>query len=655
MDLHQSHSISPHLMRNAIRRIIATIAIVIGSAFFAFLYLTSLNPAQQTFAEALQLVEGIVDPVAEKPRTVSVTLELLRGKGLPDKLIGERIPLKFASPDKLRLSAKVDGEFLVLGRAANEIWIWQPAKNFAVQGVQGVPLFATNPARLDATELAPLVTHVSDLHLAIAPALLQVEALPDETVDAVSCRVLSATPLPTLQKLLGVGAATLTLWVRQDGFPIRIGYRDASGKTDVLVALHDLKLDPVLPPETWILPATDGASVERVALRHLQRFMGSALGMISKPKLAPLGPVTGSRKIIATAGNGRLEERDGTQVLFLKGTPEEMGTQHGSLLQHGVRDLVSNILYGVGVGSSFSKGEWFFGTIERCQSRLQPFVDPRYTREMNAMASAARIDAEEMQLSNFFPELFHCSGFALTGASTRDGHIYHGRILDYMKGVGLEPNAVVMVMQPDQGHAWVNIGYAGFVGSVTAMNDQHLSIGEMGGHGEGHWDGKPMAQLVREVMEKADTLDEAIAIMRDSPRTCEYYYVIADGKTRQAVGIKATHDSFNLLRPGESHPDAALPVKDTVLLSGGDRYKELSKRVKTDWGQFDAHTARALMTRPVCMNSNIHSVLFQPDTLDFWVANADDANPASHTRYTHYNLGELLNPNAADTAASNKH
>lgn len=42
------------------------------------------------------------------------------------------------------------------------------------------------------------------------------------------------------------------------------------------------------------------------------------------------------------------------------------------------------------------------------------------------------------------------------------------------------------------------------------------------------------------------------------------------------------------------------------------------------------------------MNSNIHSVLFAPDTLDFWVANADSKNVASHTRYTHYNLKKLL-------------
>lgn len=59
----------------------------------------------------------------------------------------------------------------------------------------------------------------------------------------------------------------------------------------------------------------------------------------------------------------------------------------------------------------------------------------------------------------------------------------------------------------------------------------------MGGRGEGEWDGKPMAQLVREVMEKARTLEEAVEIMRTSPCTCAYNYVIADGKTKQSVGI----------------------------------------------------------------------------------------------------------------------
>ena len=225
--------------------------------------------------------------------------------------------------------------------------------------------------------------------------------------------------------------------------------------------------------------------------------------------------------------------------------------------------------------------------------------------------------------------------------------MYHGRILDYLRGLGLEQNAVVMVLQPDKGNAWVNIGYAGCIGSVTAMNEKHIAIGEMGGRGEGRWDGKPMAELVREVMEKASTLEQAIEIMRKGPRTCEYYYVISDAKAKRAVGIAATPDKFETIWPGQSH--ALLPhgIPDVVLMSAGDRYEELARRVQANYGKLNAEKARDLMKRPVCMASNIHCALFAPDTLDFWVANADSINPAAHTRFTHYNLAELLRSNSA--------
>jgi hypothetical protein len=367
-----------------------------------------------------------------------------------------------------------------------------------------------------------------------------------------------------------------------------------------------------------------------------------------------LGPVTGERRVVASHGAGRLEVHDGTKVLFLKGTPEEMGAQHGTLLKAEVQNLMDRVLYGVGVGSSFAKSRWFFSEIEEATGRFGKFVDPRYTREMDAMASAAGVLREEARLANYFPELFHCSGFAVFGDATVGGRMYHGRILDYMKGIGLEQNATVIVYQPEQGHAWVNISYAGFIGSVTAMNAKHISVGEMGGRGEGQWDGKPMAQLIREVMEKAGTLDEAVAIMRRGPRTCEYYYVIADGKTKRAVGIAATPTKFEVVLPNQAHPQLPHPIKDAVLLSAGERYEELARRVKGGFGKLDADSARGLMTSPVCMNSNIHSVLFAPDTLDFWVANADSKNPASHTRYTHYNLAALLAgaPPAKPDAAS---
>jgi hypothetical protein len=601
----------------------------------------AVNPAQQQFAAALAQVAALFQPAAADGRTLTTTLEILDGHGLPAELLGQKLSLAFQAPDRLQLSGFVSKEEFMAGRDGQELWIWQPGKSFGLVGAPGVKKYATREDSLDTANLDPITLPLPAQQLTLLPFVCKVESLPDAEVEGAKCHVIKAAPLPEAKAALQLPGLTVTLWLREsDSLPVRIGYAGEDGVT-ATIALHQLKLAPAWAASKWKIPAPASAKVERVALSHLKKFIPAAFTVLTT-KVETLGPVTGERKLVASHGQGRLELHDGTRVLFLKGTPEEMGAQHGTLLRREVRDLVNRVVYGVGVGSSFEKGRWFFGEIEECQARIGKFVDPRYTREMDSLALAAGVDQEEMRLANFFPELFHCSGFCVLGSAAKGGHMYHGRILDYMRGVGLENNAAVIVFQPDVGHAWVDISYAGFVGSVTAMNEKHISIGEMGGRGEGSWDGKPMAQLIREVMEKASTLDEAVAIMRRAPRTCEYYYVISDGNAHTAVGIAATAKTFEVIHTGEAHPLLPHAIKDAVVLSAGGRYEELSKRVLAGQGKFDADSARDLMTRPVCMTSNIHSVLFEPDTLDFWVANADSASPASHTRYTHYNLAELL-------------
>ena len=136
-----------------------------------------------------------------------------------------------------------------------------------------------------------------------------------------------------------------------------------------------------------------------------------------------------------------------------------------------------------------------------------------------------------MRCANFIPEMFHCSGFAIANTATKDGTLYHGRVLDYATDWGLQEHALLIVAEPDGGIPFVNVTYAGFIGSVTGMNAEHVSVGEMGGRGLGLWSGVPMAFLVREVLEKGKDLETAISIFRDNERTCQYYYVVADGKS----------------------------------------------------------------------------------------------------------------------------
>ncbi len=611
---------------------------------------TAAPAAGEVFSKALTTVVRLVEPPpGTAAKTLSARLTIAKADGLPKELLGRTATLAFQAPDRLRVEAEVDGERYVVGRDGPRLWVHVPARKFGLVGSPDVPRFAANPDTPDGTRLGPFAFPLSKAQVAAWFLLLKAEALPDETIAGVPCRGVALTSLQKdpASPLHFPGRARL--WVRgSDNLPVRLGFSDGRG-VDVRIDFAEVAFGDPWPDKKWQLSPGPDDTIETVALSHLTRFLDALVSHLTDPPVPTLGPATGERRVVATAGRGRLEQIDGTRVLFLEGTPEAMGRQHGTLLRREVRGVLRRILYGIGVGSSFPRGRWFFGEIEEAQRRVRPFVSDRHFRECDALADAAGLDREEVRLANFFPELFHCSGFAVFGEATVGGRLYHGRILDYLRGVGLERSPVVIVCRPDEGHAWVNVSYAGFIGSVTAMNERGIAIGEMGGRGEGQWDGKPMAQLVREVAERAGTLDEAVAILRQGPRTCEYYYVISEGRTRRAVGIGATPDRFETVRPGEAHPLLPHAVKDAVLLSAGDRYEELVRRVKTGHGRIDAAAARALMRRPVAMTSNIHSVLFAPETLELWVANADAKNVASHCRYTRYDLRALLARPAVET------
>jgi hypothetical protein len=352
-------------------------------------------------------------------------------------------------------------------------------------------------------------------------------------------------------------------------------------------------------------------------------------------------------KTLARCGAGFLEEVDGSRVLHVKGEPYEMGYQQGALLRDDIREMV-HFLFDVkakevklelgGVKLLDPKR-----VISGIVAQQRKYVPERFFEEMHGIADGAGLAVEDIVIANFIPELFHCSGFALANSATRDGTLYHGRILDYGCDWRLQEHAVLTVAGPRNRIPFVNVTYAGFAGSVTGMNAERVSIGEMGGRGTGHWDGTPMAFLVRMVLEEGDTLERAIGIFKDHPRTCEYYFVIADGKTGKAVGMEASWNVFGTIGMGETHPRLPVPVKDAVILSAGDRYVELVKRIQKGHGTFNEESARHLMDRPVAMKSNLHSVLFETTTTRFWVANASvDGKPAAEQPYRAFQLSELL-------------
>jgi isopenicillin-N N-acyltransferase like protein len=388
--------------------------------------------------------------------------------------------------------------------------------------------------------------------------------------------------------------------------------------------------------------------VKEVAGADLTRMWAAALNFAAETALPvagrPVKPADSSAlQVVArdSAGHGLLCQSQGKRILFVEGTPEQMGTAQGQLLREPIARLTERVVYGVGAADSMNAGIWWFDRTAEIERRTAPFLPPRFIAECDAMGRAAGISIRDARAANLFPERFHCSGTALRGKATIDGRIVHARVLDYMRDIGLQDYACVQVFMPIGRNAWISAGYAGFAGTVTAMNERGLAIGEMGGRGEGKWDGVPMSFLLRDIMERAATVDEALDILRHTPRTCEYYYVISD-KHRAMAGVHSQPEELEILGPGQQNPRLPRVPQDTVLMSADRRAKALSERIQKEYGHIDAARLMEIIKRPVAMESNLHDAVFAPETLEFWIADAGRTTPACDEPYAHFNLAELL-------------
>ena len=119
--------------------------------------------------------------------------------------------------------------------------------------------------------------------------------------------------------------------------------------------------------------------------------------------------------------------------------------------------------------------------------------------------------------------------------------------------------------------------------------------------------------------------------------------MFADGKTNEAVGVAATPESIEFIKPGQTHERLGEGIKDAIVLSAGSRLEELRRRVTEKHGQIDPEVGQWLMSRPVAMSSNLHNVLFVPADGVLYVANASHKKPAAEMPYVKIDLRKMLN------------
>lgn len=359
-------------------------------------------------------------------------------------------------------------------------------------------------------------------------------------------------------------------------------------------------------------------------------------------------------------------------VLHIEGSPFEMGYTHGLHLKEKIRQNIENHLKNP---SSLSEEALIKvkAFSEKIPSIL-PNIPQKYIEEMEGVAKGADVPFSDILWLNLFPEMFHCCAVTVQAKASLDGSLYHARLLDYAVGKDLQSSAVLLVVKPENSIPFLSVTYAGFIGCITGMNAEKISLGEIGGLGYGKWDGIPMSFLLRSLLEKATCLNEAKEILSNAKRTCEYYYIVGDGKTSESFACYATSTQIKFLAPGIEYQitpassldqdhlfktEAPLTLeesslffsqpKDTLLLTGviaPERYPILEKRILDNYGSIDAEKLIEIIKQPVARTSNLHNAIFHPSSLRVWVAHAGvlgpEIEPACNQPYHCYCLKDLL-------------
>lgn len=368
---------------------------------------------------------------------------------------------------------------------------------------------------------------------------------------------------------------------------------------------------------------------------------------------------------------GRIEyigdDENRITVLYVTGTPYEMGYEHGRLLASQVRGTIRDVQAGANkflpkamreskLLTKRDEAEIINEFLDRAWHLMARYAPREDLEEMRGLADGSGIPLDMIHRMHAIPDTGEtsCSGLVAKGSATKDGHVYQLRILDYGANFNLQRRPLITVYQPttESANRYVTIGWIGFVGAISGVNEKAVALSEMGfGNPPGETlAGTPMPFLLKNVLRYADTAEEGAAIIRAARRTNSYVYFLGDKRNapigmitsaQQCVAYHA-NDRDTLEVDNKTLPQ----FRDVVY--GGHYEDKQAQLVRDMQGKVDVEAIKEL-ARQIAMKSNLQTVIYDLTADKIWVANRKDNVRAADRSYVEFSLTDAWKKSAEPT------
>lgn len=200
----------------------------------------------------------------------------------------------------------------------------------------------------------------------------------------------------------------------------------------------------------------------------------------------------------------------------------------------------------------------------RAARTLQKHIPEEYLDEMEGIAAGAGVPYDSILLENTFLTLSEqgdpaallnlgprCTNVAAFGDATTLGQPVLMSTIDWgMKDV-LKDSAIVLAVEPPTGHPFVSVTWPGMVGTLRAMSAQGIAVSEesIGTKTDTSMNGVPINFLLRQVVQHANDLDEAVRMVSEAKGTAGYHVTVLDGHRRDARVLEVTATKKQVRKP----------------------------------------------------------------------------------------------------------
>lgn len=295
-----------------------------------------------------------------------------------------------------------------------------------------------------------------------------------------------------------------------------------------------------------------------IMLGLMRRWVARPPALASEPEIVRLVPEQRGDRVYL--GRNWLGRREGLPVLYLTGTPFEMGYANGVLTQkfiHRQEETVLELLHRVApyawtrflvkffvVYQNRDLPDHFaadlqmevFGISRGCPDS-HPEAGPWFHRVLNYHA-AQDISYMLMNSALIRPG---CTAFGAWGKHTREGHLLAARNFDWEAAPVFDEDRIVMICEPSDGLAFISLAWAGMVGCVSGMNREGLCVTVNGAPSRlPRQAATPTCLVARDVLQHARNLEEAAAIIRRSRVFVSAQFLVGSRQDGRFVVIEKT-------------------------------------------------------------------------------------------------------------------